>query len=408
MTSSYEALSTFIDLTPIFSTHEHHREDELYAQLDLSTLFSWSYVGWSGAVPAGDSTAVERQHWINSMKMNSYYVWLEKAICTIYGEEEITAANWDSLSERIRKAHQDPNYHLQLLRKYAGYQGFLEDAFWNTGTDLGHPDFVTPVYRIDMWIIGYHPDSLDNDGWNPYRIYGEKITDFNTYEQLFTDELRRRRPSVAALKCSVAYFRNLRFDEAHRDEAAAVFGREKSSLTEGERNAFGNYMFRLAASVAGELDLPIQLHTGLAQLSGSSPMLLESVLRDYPGTRFVLFHGGFPWIYETAALAHNYPNVYLDINWLPLISTTAACQALHVYMEVLPRWDKIAWGGDNWTSEESVGASMAFRFILKKVLAEKVDDGFLRLKDAQQFAERIMYRNAHSIYHIPLANEDIE
>jgi len=66
------------------------------------------------------------------------------------------------------------------------------------------------------------------------------------------------------------------------------------------------------------LDLPVQIHTGLAKLQGSDPLLLDNVISGYPDVRFVLFHGGFPWIYNTVTLAHNYANVIIDFNWLPL------------------------------------------------------------------------------------------
>jgi hypothetical protein len=70
-------------------------------------------------------------------------------------------------------------------------------------------------------------------------------------------------------------------------------------------------------------------------------------------------------------------------------------------MEVMPSADRIAWGSDSWTSEEALGALLAFEHVLARVLAEKVQNGYLHLEDAENFAEKLLYRNAQHIYKVP-------
>ena len=89
------------------------------------------------------------------------------------------------------------------------------------------------------------------------------------------------------------------------------------------------------------------------QNRGSNPMYLVPLIEKHPGTKFVLFHGGYPWTREIGGLLHNYPNVYADLVWLPLISPTAAVQALHEWIETAVTSEKITWGGDCWTPEET-------------------------------------------------------
>jgi predicted TIM-barrel fold metal-dependent hydrolase len=115
-------------------------------------------------------------------------------------------------------------------------------------------------------------------------------------------------------------------------------------------------------------------------------------------TKIPVFHGGFPWYQELAGLAHNYDNVILDLCWLPLISTRAAESALHEFIDVARSSEIITWGGDNWISEESFGASLALRHVLAKVLADRVGDGYWNLKDAERLMEKVMYKNAKQIY----------
>ncbi|MBP3961862.1 amidohydrolase family protein [Paenibacillus lignilyticus] len=396
--NDWKAWLDVLNAKPVYSTHEHHREAFSQQQLDLDLLFQWSYVGWCGPTPA--ATYEARTAWLDKIRFNTYFQWLEKAIMRIYGIEELTADNWDDVSHAIRHAHlSDADWHLNLMKQHGGYTGFLEDCFWNTGSDVGYPDFITPVYRLDMWMMGYHPESLTNERTTIHDQFEQPPT-FAQYMERFEHELRSRRPSIAGLKCASAYQRTIAFSDASREDAKAVFGKQPSEISEAERNRFGDYMLQVALSLAAELELPVQIHTGLARLGGSNPLLLEPLIAAHPSNQFVLFHGGFPWTYDTAALAHNYDNLVIDINWLPLISTTAAQDALHVYADVLRDSGKIAWGGDTWTGEEAVGASMAFRHILARVCADKVNSGAWRSKDAERFADKIMYENAYKLYQI--------
>lgn len=396
MTNEAFELKDHIASMPLFSTHEHHKEDAFHSTLNLDILIANSYVGWC-SLPKNKSKD-ERSAWLQKVKYNSYYIWLEKALMRIYNVGPLSADNWEEISDRIQNAHRNPDHHMTLLRESAGYVRFLEDCYWLPGSDIGHPEIATAVYRIDPWMSAYTPDIVENN--IVHSPLGRGLRSLDAFEEALIGEIKMRRSSIAALKCAVAYERSIDFQTVERSEILSIYGKNPALLSEGEKKKFGDYVFSLVLEISGQLDLPVQIHTGLAKLSGSNPMLLEPVIAAHPKTTFVLFHGGFPWIYETAGLAHNYSNVILDINWLPLISTSAAVQALHVYMEVLPSAKRITWGGDCWTSEEAVGAAMAFRYVLERVLAEKIEEGFIDVQEAISFAEHIMYKNAQEIYGI--------
>lgn len=389
-------LRSLMDETPLFSTHEHHLESEWLAQINLDKLFQNSYVNWCSS-PAGH-TKEERREWLDTIRMNSYFVWLSKSICTIYGFEEINEENWDAISEKIHHAHQDEELHWNILKNHAKYERFIEDSYWDPGSHLSNPDFVLSTYRIDSWLTGFHPDCIDHDHKNPRHFTKADMGTLEAYEAALISELDKKRDHVVALKCASAYERTLQFDPVERSEVEHIYGKHPSELSEQEKAMFGNYMFHYSLQVARERNLPIQIHTGLAQLSGSNPMLLEPVIAKYPDVKFVLFHGGFPWIYEIAGLAHNYKNVYIDMNWLPLISTKAAENALHTYLEIVPNNHQISWGGDTWTSEEAYGASLAFKHVVTNVLAEKVAQSFYRLQDAEAMVKKMFHLNAEQLY----------
>ena len=200
------------------------------------------------------------------------------------------------------------------------------------------------------------------------------------------------------MKCASAYERPIDFSDVSRKKAGEVFGKPEEEVTPQDRIAYGDFMFHWFCELNKELEIPFQVHTGLAEISGSNPMLFEPVIKKYPEIQFVLFHAGYPWYSQIAGLAHNYDNVFIDMVWAPLISPSAAIQALKEYVEVAQTSELIGWGGDTWTSEEAVGAVLAWKFVVAAVLSEMVSSRYLNLAKAEKLAEKLMFRNNAKIY----------
>jgi hypothetical protein len=143
------------------------------------------------------------------------------------------------------------------------------------------------------------------------------------------------------------------------------------------------------------------VHTGIARLADSNPMLLEPLLIEYPEITFDLFHGGYPWIHHVGALAHNHPNVRLNLTWLPQLSTHASVGALKEWLQVVPQVDRLSWGGDCRTIEESYGALLATRHVTAHALGELVDDGYLDLDAAIAAATSLLSGGGARTYRVP-------
>ena len=97
------------------------------------------------------------------------------------------------------------------------------------------------------------------------------------------------------------------------------------------------------------------------------------------------------------ALVDGYPNLYPDLTWLPILSYTASKRVMHQLIE-MSQIDKICWGCDTWTVEESYGSLLAFRFSLCSVLREKIEDGYLSVNNAKDIIDKILFDNAGKIY----------
>jgi hypothetical protein len=396
MTDTLAYLREYLADLPVISVHEHHREDDVYSGLTLESLFMRSYVGW---IYPGHQGIHDRQAFLDHVRFNAYFVWLERGLRTIYGCEPITTDNWDDISGCITAAHAaSRTWHLDIMPRYGHIRRAIQDAFWDTASAVGHPEFFSPTFRINAFVMCHHPEMADHNGTN-LRKFDLPFDDFAGYLQAFTALIARAKANgTVAMKSALAYDRDISFEPASYDAAARAFGKRPEEIDDDTRRAYQNYMYHYCCDIAAQLGLPFQNHTGLAKIGGSNPMRLEPAIAAHPRTTFVLFHGGYPWVHEIAGLAHNYPNVYPDLTWLPLISPTAAVQAIHEWMEVAQTAQGICWGGDAFSGEESVGAALALKHVLAIALAQKVDEGYFGMDDAQTLARMICYENAERVY----------
>jgi len=155
-------------------------------------------------------------------------------------------------------------------------------------------------------------------------------------------------------------------------------------------------MWRLV-ELSARYELPFQIHTGHARIQGSNPMLLVDLIAANPKTKFILFHGGYPWVGETGAIATRHPNVWIDSVWLPTISFTMARRAYQEWLDVVPS-NRIMWGADCHHAEGIYAATEVTRRVLAEALAEKIERGELREDHALRICRQIMRDNALELF----------
>jgi len=424
-TDTYRTLYRLIESLPVISSHEHLLPDDLQTGLTLDRLLENSYVTMIAGVRETQS-GPRKEFWSTSGKRRSYrlpgddpglrgdflekarlnskYFWLEKGLQRLYPlDGPLTPDNWEAVSACIAGKHANPQAHLEMLCDVGRYRRLVNDPYWDYGSDSGHPGLFSPTMRTDMFVAGFHPEVADHDGNSPFAFYPQAPRDnFDDYldflRALFTGW---RAAGAVAMKSASAYERSLAYGEASFQAARKVFGQPPAAVTPPERTAYEDFMFGWFCRLCTELEVPFQVHTGLAWLAGSNPLAFEPVIDRHPDVHFVLFHAGYPWTGETAGLLHNHSNVSVDMVWVPMITTSGAVQALHEFLEVAHSMDLIAWGGDARTAEEAIGALLAWQHVVAKVLAEKVDDGTLDWSHAERLAHRLMYRNAARRYGFP-------
>ena len=397
-----------VDSIKVFSDHEHHLPDQCFKDgFTLQKLIDYSYLFW---MLGGENQRVmpERKEFFDRLRFNSYFHWFERGLQEVHGHDlKFNFENWETIDSRVTKAYQNKDFHWQTLMRH-GYDKIILDAYWDPGSDDGHPEIFTPTFRIDKFGFGYHKDAttrLDAPHigpelfcpWKRYGFAGKTLSDYVDMAQSILTE-RYQAGKFVSLKTAIAYDRTVDFYPDSKELAEKAFGKAPGEITPQEQRHFLNYIFHRCFEVAAKLDIPVQIHTGLADLRGSNPMLIEPLLRQYPQIRFILFHSGYPWSAEVAALAHNFTNAFPSLTWTPIISTSAAIRILDEFIDVAPNINTITWGGDSWVAEESVGAQLAWKHVVASVLTKRYRERMLSANDVEVLAEKLLLTNGRSVY----------
>jgi predicted TIM-barrel fold metal-dependent hydrolase len=168
-------------------------------------------------------------------------------------------------------------------------------------------------------------------------------------------------------------------------------------ISHEEQRDFEDFMFWEVCRLSAKYQLPFQIHTGQARVQGSNPINLVDAIEGNPNTKFILFHGGYPWIGETAVIAMRHKNVWIDSCWLPALSYTMAKRAYQEWLEAIPS-DRIMWGGDTGTAEGIYAAAEFTRQCLAESLAEKVQRNELSETHALRIGRQILRDNALKLF----------
>ncbi len=400
LTKIYDEISTIWAI----DTHEHIYPYKVIAgkRLDIFEIMKMSYVSWITNIPKEK----DYQRLTESLKRVRGSAFLRSYIRAIKDIYNIDISDLDEVSlrvvsEKISRAYHNREWQKEILRKRARVEKCILDPYWNIWIEEYDKELFVLALRINMFLFGYNREARDHNGNSPYFLADKlkfNIESFDDYLEFidFIFKIVKKRGYIC-LKSALAYDRDLYFENVSEEEAKQAFGKGEKEVSEREKRKFGDFIMHYILSKAEEYSLPIQIHTGLARIEGSSPMNLVNLFRQYPDVKFILFHGGYPWTSEVCALALSFPNVYVDLCWLPIISPSIARKLLKELIEVTGGY-KIMWGGDCWVVEEAYGALSTMRELLAKVLAEYVEEGYFYLNDALDIAERILRLNAKEVF----------
>lgn len=413
-------LTQYIHQLPIIDVHEHHLpETFLSKDVGLLDLFKQSYAGWTQARPyplpgetvdeglmgpaTGETTWRDIAAYVEDCGSNQFVRSLIHGLDDLYdlGGEGITEGNWQALDQEIRTRHQDPDWPHEVLRR-AGVERIITDPYsgplQNASETLG--EHYQSVLRINALAMGWCPDNRDHNG-NCAAEFAQTLDlpldsfeDFCHLLEVLVDTLADR--NQVAVKNALAYDRDIQFDAPNESLARSAW--KNTAASPGEQKAFGDFAVDRLCALAGERDVPVQMHLGTAVIHFSHPLKTVGLIERHPNTRFLLMHLAYPWSVDLLGMAFVYRNIWIDLTWSFLLSGSHFKRAFHEAIEILPDESRIMFGGDNWHAEESFSSFKQIRKLVSEVLQEKVDGGYFLEADARRLAEKIFSKNAIAFF----------
>jgi predicted TIM-barrel fold metal-dependent hydrolase len=140
-------------------------------------------------------------------------------------------------------------------------------------------------------------------------------------------------------------------------------------------------------------------------IAGANPLQLEPLLNDprMKGTKFVLLHGGWPFVREAGAMLQK-PNFYLDISQQALVIPAHTLAGwLREWLELNP--EKVLFGTDGYPFSAELGweestwlAARNARQALGLALTAMERDGEISESRAEALARMVLRGNAEALY----------
>jgi predicted TIM-barrel fold metal-dependent hydrolase len=278
---------------------------------------------------------------------------------------------------------------------------------------VADPEFFVSVIRFDDFLV---PGSLEGLR-NLERKSGVSIHGLGDLEQALETQFQREKAKgIVGLKSGLAYQRPIDYRKPERGDAERVLNRLLAGDPDyrwcGDRAAapetmriLTDYMMHRVLRLAEESGLPFQIHTGIQEgnsndIRNSDPKLLIPLFQEYPRVAFDIFHSGYPFLSDLTVIAKNFPNVYIDMCWMHIISPSAARRALAEYLDAVPANKIMAFGGDYCFVEGVYGHQKIARKNVATVLAEMVCDGYCGRAEAEDIAVRLLQQNPVELFRL--------
>ena len=424
--STYQELMVFADGIKVINTHEHQHWPEEFGDLEfgLFHLLQGSYL-ISDVISAGgtgmewesvDSLTAEGYWKINGeaidfCRSTSYYSHFIEGFQKLYDFDDLyfTENNIQDLSGQVEENYTDYRRWFDEAFHRAGFELMFQDQWWRPINTYADEKYFAHVFNI-YYLVMQSSDRPSQGAEDPevYMLAKEAGLEINSLDDYlaYSDHLfhQHLEHQVVAVKNALAYGRSLDFDNIPYEVASDLFAKPSEELSPEEAKMIQDFMFHWIIQKSIEYDLPIQIHTGYLAgnantLDNGKPVKLNNLFLEYPEAKFVLFHGGYPWTGEYAAFGKMFPNVYLDIVWLPQISRQEAVHGLEEMFDAVP-YNKFFWGGDCKFIEESTGSLEFGKSVVTEVLANRIERGLLTNEVARKMIQSIFRENAIEVFQL--------
>ena len=409
----YGKLLDRIRKLPVLDTHEHMMYESHFVSGTWDFTHIMSYTGldiglagmphgpWGGAQFAITEGDTPREKWQRiapfwpHVRTGVYARSSRRALQRFFGVDDLTEETAVEVSRRIAE-YQRPGIYDEVLHQQYNIRVMLHPQGYGPSPE---PQHFAPVFYLDA-IAGSQKGE-----WLGGALGAEPPPDFADFRELFRQRIDEAvsNGAVGMKIGGTARQRPIDF-EAHADEAVQASYAYLLSDSDGDwqqpetmarLKPFQDAAYWVAFETAGELGLPVQIHSGLEFMQpwdGRPSALIPSLVR-FPETKFAIFHGSYPHMAELTGLAKSFSNVHLDLAWFHLLSRRQAQAWLAEWLDVLPHNKLFAFGGDVFLFFEACTHLEMAQENVAAVLADRVADGICDIDEAEQTATLLFHDN---------------
>lgn len=429
----------------LVDTHEHFLSEEERLNTKLNLFYFFPHYVSSDLVSSGmspetldeirtsgysleDKWKKFKPYW-GRIKNTAYSKALLIAIRDLFEIEDINQNTYEELSEKILASNKK-GWYKYVLKEKANIDISIVDS-----SETGIPKLKKEAPRIERRVqeVRFQADKkvplMDEDFFVPVARFDEFISirsldeirklekEYNLAVHCLDDLLKaldyafekRIKEGIVGVKTALAYVRTLKYEKVTKYEVEILFNRIFQDLGEGlswtEAKSLQDFMMHQVIQRAISYNLPIQIHTGLQEGNGniitnSNPAHLINLFVEYDKAIFDVFHAGYPYTGELTSIAKNFPNVYVDMCWLHIISPSVARRILEEWIETIPSNKIFAFGGDYIIVEGAYAHSRIARDNVARVLTKKVEEGYFKEEEALELAYKILRENAYKVFRL--------
>ncbi len=323
---------------------------------------------------------------------------LGKFLGAPYGADQETIAN-----VRNEQYKADPKGYIQKLFKSNNLEtmlvdtGFPHEEFTGYSVDLKTfadlvPCKVYPIFRMAPTI---------------FTIFKDPRATFEEAVDIMEKDMNKaiKQDKVVAMKSIIAYETGLAIRKWSKKDAQEAYDRFRKDKNRDDEKIVREYFVVMGLLACKENDLPMQFHTGLGSapilnLLDSNPILMQDILADddIKEVTVIITHSGYPFTTEAGYLCSVYPNCYCDVTAITPYTGPALKKAIHSLLEFAPA-NRIMFGSDGVIIPETYwfGIKQGVK-VLGDALGELVTADWITAREAVEFAEMILHKNAQKVY----------
>ena len=381
------------DFTLLFGAYTHH--DFLAAGMSGE---DWERVAGREA-DLGEKFRLFKPWW-DKIKHTGYGLCDLLTIQRLYGEEDITRENYQRINQKFLELAK-PGFYREVLCDIAKVKACHVNALTDIFRISEQPDLLyQDISILDMANLPDVKRMSEKSGVEAGDLKGYKaVIDW------YFEAYGRR---AIAVKSQAAYLRRLDFVDVSEEDAAPIFARylKGEEFPASDLKALQDHLMRYCITKSTEYSLPVKLHTGYYAGVGHMPLSrvrqnpsdVCQLLMDFPDTRFVFMHIGYPYQEEMIAVAKHHDKAYIDMCWSWIINPVASVRFVKDYLMAAPHNKLFTFGGDVMQVEKVVGHAEIARRGITEALSELVEEGWLFEKAALEMVPALMHGNAEEVF----------